>query len=176
MDRARRVWDERHRLLDALDRLPQTLVHGDADRRNLFARRGPDGADETVAIDWPWMGVAELGADLADLVAASTLWFQADPRDLPALAEACLEGFGAGLVDAGWAGDARLARVGFAVGTALRAGPCGPFAIMVQHSEMGRALARSAGYELEELADRMATVQQFAFDQLDAVQDDLAAL
>jgi hypothetical protein len=176
LDRARRVWDERHALLDTLDRLPQTLVHGDADRRNLFARRGPGGADETVAIDWAWLGVAALGADLSEVVAASTIWFQADPRDLPALAEACLEGFAAGLADAGWAGDARLARVGFAVRTALNAGPCGAAPIMAQHGEMGRALARASGYELEDLADRLAAVQQFAYDQLDAVRDDLAAL
>jgi hypothetical protein len=109
-------------------------------------------------------------------VAASALWFQADPRDLPALAEACLAGFGTGLADVGWTGNARLARVGFAVDTALRVGPCGSAAIMAQHGEMGRALARSSGYELEELADRMAIVQTFAFDQLDAVRGDIAAL
>ncbi len=176
LDRARRVWDERYQLLDALDRLPQTLVHGDADRRNFFARRGADGAEETAAIDWAWMGVAALGEDLVNLVAASALWFQAEVRDLPALAEACLDGFAAGLADAGWQGDAHRARVGFAIGAALRFGPLGPFAPMLQYPEMGRAMARSSGYELEDMADRMAAVQRFAFDQLDAVRDDLATL
>lgn len=175
-DRARRAWAERYALLDALDRLPQALVHGDADRRNLFARRGADGADETVAIDWAWLGVAALGEDLTDLVAASALWFQADPRDLPALAEVCLAGFGAGLADAGWRGDPRLARVGFAVGTALRTGPCGAIALMVRHAELGRSPVPAPEDGLAEAADRMAIVQRFAYDQLDAVRGDIAAL
>jgi hypothetical protein len=173
--RALRVWDERHHLLDALDRLPQALAHGDADRRNLFARRGAGGADETVAIDWAWLGVVPLGTDLVNLVAASALWFQADPHDLPALADACLAGFADGLADAGWRGDARLARVGFALGTALRFGPCGPAAIMLQYPEMARATTGGTRARQEELADRMALVQRFAYDELDAVWDDIAA-
>ena len=176
LDRARRVWDERHALLDALDRLPQTLVHGDADRRNLFARRGPAGEDETVAIDWAWTGVAAAGEELVNLVAASAIWFQVEERDLPALAEACLAGYGAGLAAAGWRGEARLPRVGFAVGTALRYGPFGPFTIMLRHPEMAPAMARATGHDPEALADRMAAVQRFAFDQLDAVHGDIAAL
>lgn len=169
LDRSRRVWGERHHLLALLDRLPQTLVHGDADRRNLFARRDPAGADETAAIDWAWLGVAALGADLINLVAASALWFQADTRDLPALAEACLAGFGAGLADAGWAGDPRLPQITFAVGAALRYGPCGPFAAILHYPER----ARASGYAL---VDRLAVVQRFAFEQLDAVRGDIALL
>ena len=174
--RARRVWDERYQLLDVLDRLPQTLVHGDADRRNLFARHGANGEDETVAIDWAWTGVAALGEEMVNLVAASAIWFQVAARDLPALAQACLESYAVGLADAGWQGDARLPRIGFAVGTALRYGPFGPFTVMLQHPEMGPAMARATGHGLEERADRMASVQQFAFDQLDAVRGDIAAL
>lgn len=176
LDRARRVWEERHLLLAALDRLPQTLVHGDADRRNFFARRDANGADVTAAIDWAWLGVGALGEDLVNLIAGSTLWFQAEPRELPDLTEACLESFEAGLADAGAADDARWASVGFAVGAALRYGPLGPFAAMVQYPAMGRAIAQASGYTLEELADRMAIVQRFAYDQLDAVRDDLAVL
>ncbi|HEX5501666.1 MAG TPA: hypothetical protein VFW96_03535 [Thermomicrobiales bacterium] len=176
LDRARRVWDERYRLLDALDRLPQTLTHGDADRRNLFARRGRDGEEETVAIDWAWMGVAALGDDLVDLAAGSALWFQADPRDLPALAAACLAGYGAGLADAGWPGDARLARVGFAIGTALHYGPCGPFVFRLRYPELAEALARAEGRGPYETVDRLAAVQRFALDQLDAARGDIAAL
>jgi hypothetical protein len=105
IDRARRVWDERHQLLDLLDRLPQTLVHGDCDRRNLFARRDAAGEEETAAIDWAWLGVAAVGWDLANLVVASALWYEAEIHDLPALAEACLAGYIAGLTDAGSSDD-----------------------------------------------------------------------
>jgi hypothetical protein len=50
-DRSRRLFADRHALLDALDRLPQTLVHQDADRRNLFGRAGaPGGARRSPSI------------------------------------------------------------------------------------------------------------------------------
>jgi hypothetical protein len=115
-DRGQRLW-RREALPDLLDRLPQTLVHGDADRRTRFARRGPAG-DETVAIDWAFTGVAAVGEELVNLVAASVLWFQAEPQALPELADRCLEGYVAGLADAGWRGDPRLAQAGFVVGAA----------------------------------------------------------
>ncbi len=49
--RGRRLWQRREALLDLLDRLPQPLVHGDADRRNLFARLGRRGTRR-----WPSTG------------------------------------------------------------------------------------------------------------------------
>jgi hypothetical protein len=72
-DRALRLWGQRERVMAALDGLPQTFGHGDADRRNLFARRGPTGVDETVAIDWAYAGVAPVGAELPSLITSSVL-------------------------------------------------------------------------------------------------------
>jgi hypothetical protein len=158
-----------------LDRLPQTLVHGDADRRNLFARRGPAG-DETVAIDWAFTGVAAVGEELVNLVAASVLWFQADAAALPALADRCLEGYAAGLADAGWRGDPRLARVGFAVGAALRYGPllAGPIA---RWGEAGLdAMMRGVGHSADESLACWAAVRRLAFDRLDAAEPLIASL
>ena len=59
-DRAQRLFQERHTFLDLLDRLPQTLRHGDADRRNLLARDGPaatSGPSPSTGPTWapgPW--------------------------------------------------------------------------------------------------------------------------
>ncbi|MGI9148943.1 MAG: hypothetical protein ACR2IK_20735 [Chloroflexota bacterium] len=174
--RARQVWEARYRLLDVLDRLPQTLVHANADRRNLFARRDSSGREETVAIDWAWTGVAAIGEELVNLVVASTIWHQVGATDLVTLSQQCSDGCVAGLADAGWRGDPRLVRVAFAVGTALRYGPLGPFASMLRHPEMNQALARATGHTPEDSADVTAAVQRFAFDQLDAVRDEIAPL
>jgi hypothetical protein len=38
-DRALRLWYERGHVMQALDHLPQSFGHDDADRRNLFVRR-----------------------------------------------------------------------------------------------------------------------------------------
>jgi len=164
--RARRLWQRREALLDLLDRLPQPLVHGDADRRNLFARLGP-GGDETVAIDWAFTGVAAVGEELVNLVLASALWFQAEAAALPELAERCLEAYVAGLADAGWRGDPRLARAGFVVAGALRYGPllAGPIA---QWGEAGvDGVLRGVGHSADEWLTRWAAVRRFTFDQFD---------
>jgi len=115
----RRLWDERDPLLAALDRLPRTLCHHDAFRRNLMLRRRSDG-DTLLAIDWSYVGIGAVGEELGPLVLASLLFFETAagaPRDLDAT---CFAGYVAGLRAAGWAGDVRLVRLGFTAAAALR--------------------------------------------------------
>ncbi len=50
------LFAERQWYLEALDHLPQTLCHGDADRRNFLVRQPVNGQEEVVAIDWAWVG------------------------------------------------------------------------------------------------------------------------
>jgi hypothetical protein len=176
-DRARRLWDDRDRVMEGLDRLPQTFVHGDTDRRNLFARRSASGVEETVAIDWALSGVAPVGAELTVLVNSSVLWARGvGPGDLGELAERCLAEYVAGLEDAGWRGDPRLAEVGFAATAALRYGPLLGAVELIEMSPAQRAaVERTMGGSIEEFADRWAAVQHFTLDRLDAVRGDLRA-
>ncbi|WP_206673664.1 phosphotransferase [Pseudactinotalea terrae] len=57
------LWDRRHELLEELEELPVTVVHGDYSAGNLYAV----GEDTTFAIDWATFGVGPIGADLASL-------------------------------------------------------------------------------------------------------------
>jgi hypothetical protein len=166
-DRCLRLWKERGGNLDLLDRLPQVIVHGDADRRNLLARRGPHG-DETVAIDWAFTGVAALGEELVNLVLASALWFQADPLDLPELAEQCLDGYVAGLRDVGWTGDRQWAQLGFAVAGALRYGPF--IGAAASRVDILQGIAEASGHSVDELIANGTIIRHFALDQLDGVR------
>jgi hypothetical protein len=112
----RRLWDERESVFAVLDRLPRTLCHHDAFRRNLLNRGGP-GGEELVALDWAFVGHGAVGEELAPLVMASLLFFEAEgiaPEDLDA---ACFAGYVEGLREAGWTGDEHLVRLGFAAGT-----------------------------------------------------------
>ena len=114
----RRLWTERERFLAALDRLPRTFCHHDAFRRNLLHRAGLE-REELVAVDWAFAGHGAVGEELGQLVLASLYFFEAagiGPHDLAA---ACFAGYVAGLRDAGWTGDERLVRLGFAVDAAL---------------------------------------------------------
>lgn len=177
-DRSRRLFAVRHTLLDVLDRLPQTLQHGDAGRRNLLdrARRDepPVGAEaggdpETVAIDWAFTGIGPVGQELAPLVVSSALWFtEVNLADLPTLDQACFSAYCAGLRDAGWRGDEALARLGYAATCALRFGPLLGFVGFVGISDDRRTRAeQTMGMTVEEALDRHATILQFALDRAD---------
>ncbi len=55
-----------------LDRLPQTLCHGDTYPTN-FKSRGTGGGEQTVALDWALANVGPLGCDLGSLVLGAYL-------------------------------------------------------------------------------------------------------
>jgi hypothetical protein len=85
---------------DRIERLaayPQTPLHHDLVRSNLFALE--DGG--TAAIDWENVGRGPLGVDLAPLVVGSVRRGEASSDDLGALERAVLDGYVAGLRDAG---------------------------------------------------------------------------
>lgn len=99
-DALRALWRDRARWWRALDRLPLTLAHLDAFRANLMSRTKP-GEVETVAIDWAFVGIAPLAADVATLVVAS-LFYHGDALDPAELTAASLAATAEGLGDAGY--------------------------------------------------------------------------
>ena len=109
------VWDEHNQILDMLENLPQVFCHQDAFRRNLFARKG-----KTLAIDWGYMGMAPVGAELVALVAGSIGFFEVPVDRVDELDRICFENYLQGLRDAGWEGDLKLVRAGYVVSLLLR--------------------------------------------------------
>ena len=109
-----RLWHEHGPWLDALDRLPQTLCHNDAFRRNLFARRGADGQPETVAIDWAFVGTGAVGQDLGPLVAGTLEFQEVDIAHAAQLDAIVFDGYLNGLRAAGWHDDPRKVRFAYA--------------------------------------------------------------
>jgi hypothetical protein len=112
-DRLFRLWEERDLFLDALDRLPQTLCHLDMFRRNLFARRTVDGDDQTVVIDWSFVGRGAIGQELVPLALAGVAFSEVDFAHAQALEDIAFEGYLEGLHNAGWRGDPRQVRLGY---------------------------------------------------------------
>jgi hypothetical protein len=115
-----RTWAERERFLAALERLPQTLCHLDAFRRNLFNRRRADGKDETILIDWAFVGPAAVGEELVPLINASIVFLEVGLDQAQELEEVVLAGYLAGLQDVGYHIDPRQVRFGYAAAAALR--------------------------------------------------------
>jgi len=120
-----RLWSSHETLLATLDKLPQTFCHLDAYRPNLFIRRAAPSLTEIVAVDWVFTGIASVGEEIANLLAASLIWFEYDADKARDLDEAVFRGYLNGLHDAGWQADDRLARLGYAAACALRWGVVG---------------------------------------------------
>jgi hypothetical protein len=120
VDRLLRLWSDRGPLLDALERLPLTLCHKDAWRRNMFAPSGPSERDRLVMIDWSYVGSGEIGMDAGDLFAASYSLFGVEPCAPRELDQAVFESYLEGLGEAGWRGDRRTARFGYTAYAALK--------------------------------------------------------
>jgi hypothetical protein len=99
--------------------LPRVFAHLDAFRGNLAGRDAGSG-EETIAIDWAWAGIGAIGEELGPLVVATVLDGALPVEALPELEVVALDGYLAGLGAAGWHGDPRLVRLGYAATAPLR--------------------------------------------------------
>ena len=159
-----RRWEERDLYLDALDRLPQTLCHLDVFRRNLFARKTADGGDQTVAVDWAFAGRAAIGEELVPLILGSLGFFEVGLEEAQALDEIVFEGYLEGLRDAGWRGDPRQVRLGYAAAACLRYRCAGelPRAMAVILDESLHPMAESSyGRPIGDVVDLWGQVSRF---------------
>jgi hypothetical protein len=158
-----RLWEERSAFCDALEALPRTFGHGDAIRRNLFARRRADGAEETVAIDWQHAGLYAVGEEVGQTLSIAAAFFDAEASDLPVLDEAIFEGYLAGLRDQGWRGDPRVVRFAYSAHAALR-NAFNAVGTSLPDEARREAIRRDHGHTLEELADRRAAVRPYLLE------------
>ncbi|GAA4587757.1 hypothetical protein GCM10023194_37640 [Planotetraspora phitsanulokensis] len=90
-------------LLDAADRLPHTMAHGDASPENLLVPA--DAPGEFVAIDWGWQTPVPVGFDLGQLLVGRAHQGMIEPGELPAVHRAIQTGYAQGLADGGMADD-----------------------------------------------------------------------
>ncbi|MGH3611592.1 MAG: hypothetical protein ACRDRK_03020 [Pseudonocardia sp.] len=105
-------------VLDALDRLPHTLAHCDPSPQNLLVPA--DDPDGFVAIDWFLGGLVAVGYDLGQLLIGLAHSGELDPDELPAVHEAILTSYTAGLADEGMPVDEDLVRYGFDAAMVVR--------------------------------------------------------
>jgi hypothetical protein len=157
-----RVWSEHDAWIDRIESQPQTLSHGDIFRRNLFARRDVHGDQQTVLIDWAFLGSAAAGEEMAPLVAGSLNFLDVANAQAAALDQVVFEGYLEGLRDAGWRGDPREVRFTYAASSILKysVGVYG-VAFWVADESQYPLLEQIFGHPVEELVDVWADTTRF---------------
>jgi hypothetical protein len=167
-----RFWEERTLYLDALDRLPQTICHFDIFRRNLFARKTADGDDQTVAIDWAFVGRGPIGADLNPLVWMSIALGGVDLDRLLELEEVAFEGYLEGLREAGWQGDPQQVRLGCTAASVRYLFPeIGTWLALLLNEDLQAGMAQRSGIPFDEACDFVARMRPLLFSELDKARN-----
>jgi hypothetical protein len=159
--------DDQPLFLATLAALPVTLCHHDASTANLFARRLPDGELETVAIDWEDIGPGTVGADLATFVFGTMRRCDFPATAAPVLDRTAFVGYVEGLRDAGWRGDAGIARLGYAAAAALRWSLLAGALRLCADDEASERAERTWRRPAAELRDQWILLARFLLDRAD---------
>jgi hypothetical protein len=159
VERAKAMRHDQPRFLEALRRLPPTLCHLDLHPANLF----DDDRDRTVAIDWSFIGIGNLGEDVGNLVADAVLDFHVAGGQIDELYEMTARGYETGLRAVGWEGPSSAVRLGMAATIAAK------YAWILPALLRGAAEHRDTvnGRPLEETIHWWAPVIWFIFERAD---------
>jgi len=120
--RFEQLWAESELFYGILEGLPQCFAHFDCNRRNLLIRRGADGQDELVIIDWALCTNDALGIELQALVGGSTMFVEWPSSDLAILDKATFKSYVQGLRETGWSGDVDAVRLAYVACLAIYRG------------------------------------------------------
>jgi hypothetical protein len=160
------IWAEKEQWLAANESLPQVFCHNDAHRRNLMLCNSGSGQPELAAIDWGFCGPGGLGNDLGELVGTSLSYFAIHPAHAAELERAALAGYLAGLREAGWTGNERLARLGYLIALALYWGGTLPCEVAsVQPGESKVDVELKYGRPVEELLPGWTQLAEFTLQR-----------
>jgi Phosphotransferase enzyme family len=164
-ERVVQVWADRDALLSVMDGLPHVFGHGDLHPRNILLAAG---ADDVVALDWAFCGPFPLRTDLADLVYGAAWFCDVEIAELATVERAAFAAYEDGLRMAGWDGDARLTRLGFATAVALRLGACMPgWAVEMLGPEHARSSERLYGRTVDAVLAAWIALEDVCLDLAD---------
>jgi hypothetical protein len=162
-ERTLELWAGHSQLLTGFERLPVCFCHHDAFHRNLLARPG---SQELVAIDWSISGFGRVGEEVGITTAVSLSWLGMSAGKARELDQAVFSGYVEGLRAVGWQGDARLARLGYAVNAFLLTGITWMlfWCESLQEAEGRSELEAIMGASVDVAIDQWAEVQPFLLD------------
>ena len=127
--------------------------------------------EETIAIDWELVGIGPVSSDIIYLVIATLRRLAVGMEDAGALEETVLEGYVAGLRDAGWSGDPADVFRGFTAGVALRLGLVPQTLDLILNEERRAEAQRGWSVPIDDLIERWAEVAYFVLDRVDRARE-----
>ena len=164
-DRMMRLWSDRNLLFDAVDQAPRTLCHFDISPNNLFARHNAQGNDQTVIIDWSFVGHGVLGMDIVNFILDSVFLMFVDGSLLIPLEQLVFAEYLAGLRSAGWNGDQRVVRFVYAAVAALHFGLLGGRLLkLLQNQSRHSWLEQRFGQSIDQIITSRAIAITHALD------------
>jgi hypothetical protein len=171
ISRLLQLWADREALLDGLDQLPRIFGHLDAFARNLTVR-GVESCKQLIAIDWASVGFGAVGEELAPLIAASLIFFEADVSIAYELDAVAFTAYSNGLRDAGARVDKAAARFGYTAVAGLRYGLGIALDIGIAGDKQYHAWVEQAlGHSVEAMITRDAAVADFLAEHIDEAYD-----
>jgi hypothetical protein len=172
------LWSEREMFLRALDKLPRCFCHHDAFRRNLIARRHKDGREQTVALDWAIAGIGVIGEEVGTMTTVSLRFLEVESTRAAELDAMIFNNYIEGLRDAGWQGDERLVRFGYAATTALcvGVGAVGLWLPAMLDEKDLKMIEKGLGHPIERIVTQFAELQGYLLDLGDEARTLLAVV
>lgn len=160
-----RLWERRGPLLERADRLPVTLCHGDAQRRNLFARWAASGVASgvaTAAIDWANFGMVPIGMDIATLLHYAVVYFDVAADDITTLEDVVIDGYVHGLGDQGADIDRTTVWFGYAAQLVFGLGllETGPVLRLATIPALHQSAEAFYGRSIDAIMDRRAALAE----------------
>jgi hypothetical protein len=158
------MWQSKEVHLQTLDRLPQTLIHGDAIPSNLFLTKNEIGHPEIAAIDWNAVGVGPIGLDAAQLFSASLslVDWTIGVGQLTDVAQGIYTNYLAGVQASAWQGELSVVRLGYTA-SMVRVRTfwvIWPLRILLDETMLKRVV-QARGIAPEVLADRVYHIGQY---------------
>jgi len=106
--------------IDSLQQLPRVLAHQDLSQMNMLLVQQEANDNRLVLIDWQFMSLSGIGEDLGKLFGVNLSLGIIPPDQYIRLQTSVYDAYLEGLREAGWQGNAELARYGFCLSMALR--------------------------------------------------------
>jgi len=168
-ERTIKIWSRRQELLDGIAKLPRTLCHHDAFRRNLIAATDQNNQDITFAVDWAVLGTGAIGEEIATTFSVTLQFLDCDAQDVELLDKFIYEGYLAGLRDAGWSGKSELVRFGFTASAALfmALGGAGAWLPALMDEKEVQEIEDYLGHPIEKVVHQWSMMQAYLLNLAD---------